>query len=52
VAGNPRGAYDPQYSNLAPRVGATWSSSEQAGDAAPASECFYTPAIEFGDYQG
>jgi len=49
--GNPRGIYDPQYTNLAPRLGLTWAPVSRLVVRAGYG-IFYTPAIEFGDYQG
>ena len=48
---HPRSVYDPQHLNFAPRVGLSYSPrsglSLRAGFG-----LFYTPAIEFGDYEG
>ena len=49
--GNPRSVYDPQYNNFAPRLGLTYSPAEKLVFRAGFG-MFYTPAIEFGDYQG
>ena len=49
--GNPRGIYDPQYNNVAPRIAATWAPVSKLVMRAGFG-MFYTPAIEFGDYQG
>jgi carboxypeptidase family protein len=49
--GNPRGIYDPQYTNIAPRIAATWAPMSKLVMRAGFG-MFYTPAIEFGDYQG
>src|SRR5258708_22954759 len=49
--GNPRGIYDPPHTNLAPRVGLTYSPVQKMVMRAGFG-IFYTPAIEFGDYQG
>src|SRR5258708_24921038 len=49
--GNPRGIYDPQPTNLPPRVGLTYSPGQKMVMRAGFG-IFYTPAIEFGDYQG
>lgn len=49
--GNPRGVYDPEYSNVAPRLGMTWSPTDKLVFRAGFG-MFYTPAIEFGDYEG
>lgn len=49
--GNPRGIYDPQYTNIAPRLGFTYSPVGKLVIRAGFG-IFYTPAIEFGDYQG
>lgn len=49
--GNPRGVYDPQHNNFAPRVGMTYAPADKLVFRAGFG-MFYTPAIEFGDYQG
>jgi len=49
--GNPRGIYDPQYTNFAPRLGVSYSPTSKLV-ARAGFGMFYTPAIEFGDYQG
>jgi hypothetical protein len=49
--GNPRGVYDPQYTNFAPRVGITYAPVDKLVFRGGFG-MFYTPAIEFGDYQG
>jgi len=49
--GNPRGVYNPQYTNFAPRVGGTYAPTDKLLFRAGFG-MFYTPAIEFGDYQG
>ncbi|MGI8988034.1 MAG: carboxypeptidase regulatory-like domain-containing protein [Bryobacteraceae bacterium] len=48
---NPRGVYDPQYTNVAPRLGITYSPFDKLV-IRTGFGIFYTPAIEFGDYQG
>jgi hypothetical protein len=50
-ASNRRGIYQPQYTNFAPRVGFAYSVSNNLVMRAGFG-MFYTPAIEFGDYQG
>ena len=49
--GNPRSVYDPQYTNFAPRVGLTYAPLNKLVFRAGFG-MFYTPAMEFGDYQG
>jgi hypothetical protein len=49
--GNPRGVYDPQYTNFAPRVALAYSPTQKLVFRAGFG-MFYTPAMEFGDYQG
>ncbi|MGH9627736.1 MAG: hypothetical protein ACRD7E_05265, partial [Bryobacteraceae bacterium] len=49
--GNPRQVYDPQYTNIAPRVGLTYSPLSKLVMRAGFG-IFYLPAMEFGDYQG
>ncbi len=49
--GNPRQVYDPQYTNIAPRIGITYSPVSKLVMRAGFG-LFYTPAIEFGDYEG
>lgn len=49
--GNPRGVYDPQYNNIAPRVSIAYSPTSKLV-ARAGFGIFYTPAMEFGDYQG
>ena len=49
--GNPRQVYDPQYTNFAPRVSAAYSPTQKLV-ARAGFGMFYTPAMEFGDYQG
>lgn len=49
--GNPRGAYDAQKTNWAPRVGISYSVTSKLVMRAGFG-LFYTPAIEFGDYEG
>jgi TonB dependent receptor len=48
---NRRGIYDPQYTNFAPRVGLSYQATPKLV-ARAGFGMFYTPAIEFGDYQG
>lgn len=48
---NPRGVYDPQYTNFAPRVAAAYSPTQRLVFRAGFG-IFYTPGMEFGDYQG
>jgi hypothetical protein len=48
---NPRGVYDPQFTNVAPRIGLSYSPFEKFVLRAGFG-MFYTPAMEFGDYQG
>ena len=49
--GNPRGVYDPQKTNFAPRIGIAYSPLGKLVTRAGFG-LFYTPAIEFGDYEG
>jgi hypothetical protein len=49
--GNPRGVYDAQANNFAPRIGVSYASARKLMMRAGFG-LFYTPAIEFGDYQG
>ena len=49
--GNPRSAYDAQKNNFAPRVSASYSPTSKMVMRAGFG-LFYTPAIEFGDYEG
>ncbi len=49
--GNPRGVYDAQYTNFAPRVSLAYSLTSKMVMRAGFG-LFYTPAIEFGDYEG
>jgi hypothetical protein len=49
--GNTRGVYDPQYANFAPRVALAYSPTQKLVFRAGFG-MFYTPAMEFGDYQG
>jgi hypothetical protein len=49
--GNPRSVYDPQYTNFAPRVGLSYVPANKLVFRAGFG-MFYTPAMEFGDYQG
>jgi hypothetical protein len=49
--GNPRGVYNPQYTNFAPRIGLSYSPAKKLVFRAGFG-LFYTPAMEFGDYQG
>jgi hypothetical protein len=51
VNNNNRGVYNPQYTNFAPRVGLAYSFLPKLVFRAGYG-IFYTPAIEFGDYQG
>jgi len=48
---NDRGIYDPDFDNIAPRIGITY---RPAGSLVIRTGfgLFHTPAIEFGDYQG
>ncbi len=48
---NPRGVYDPQYTNFAPRIGMNYAPTQTLVFRAGFG-MFYTPAMEFGDYQG
>ncbi len=48
---NPRQVYNPQYTNFAPRVSAAYSPNQKLV-ARAGFGIFYTPAMEFGDYQG
>jgi hypothetical protein len=48
---NRRGIYDPQYTNIAPRLGLSYLVAPKLV-ARAGFGMFYTPAIEFGDYQG
>ena len=48
---NPRGVYDAQKTNFAPRIGITYSPLSKFVMRAGFG-LFYTPAIEFGDYEG
>ena len=45
--GNPRGVYDPQYTNVAPRIGLTWSPLDRLV-ARAGFGMFYMPAMEMG----
>jgi Carboxypeptidase regulatory-like domain len=49
--GNPRSVYDAQHTNFAPRVGVSYSATSKMVMRAGFG-LFYTPAIEFGDYEG
>lgn len=49
--GNPRGVYDAEHTNFAPRLGVSYSLTSKAVMRAGFG-LFYTPAIEFGDYEG
>jgi len=51
VNGDNRGAYDTRYNNFAPRVGLAYSPLQHFVFRAGYG-IFYTPAMEFGDYQG
>ncbi|HEY3937504.1 MAG TPA: TonB-dependent receptor [Bryobacteraceae bacterium] len=51
VNGNNRGVYDTNYKNFAPRVGLAYSAFKNFVFRAGYG-IFYTPAMEFGDYQG
>jgi hypothetical protein len=46
-AGNARGVYDPQYTNVAPRIGVTWSPWTRLV-VRSGFGMFYMPAMEFG----
>ena len=49
--GNPRGVYSPQTANFAPRIGLSYSPIDKLVFRSGYG-IFYTPAMEFGDYQG
>ena len=49
--GNQRGVYNAQYTNFAPRIGITYAPKSKLVMRAGFG-LFYTPAIEFGDYEG
>jgi len=49
--GNRRGVYDPQHTNLAPRLGLAYRVADKLV-ARAGFGMFYTPALEFGDYEG
>ena len=49
--GDKRGVYDPSLKDFAPRVGLAYSPTKQMVVRAGYG-IFYTPAMEFGDYQG
>lgn len=49
--GNPTGVYNPQYTNFGPRIGLSYSPTKKLVSRAGFG-LFYTPAMEFGDYQG
>jgi Carboxypeptidase regulatory-like domain len=51
VNGNQRGVYNTNYKNFAPRVSVAYSPVEPVVLRAGYG-IFYTPAMEFGDYQG
>lgn len=51
VNGDQRGVYNTNYTNFAPRVGLAYSAFKNFVFRAGYG-IFYTPAIEFGDYQG
>ena len=51
VNGNDRGVYNTNYTNFAPRVGLAYSLAPRLVFRAGYG-IFYTPAMEFGDYQG
>jgi hypothetical protein len=51
VNGNQRGVYNTNYTNFAPRVGLAYSPVSRFVFRAGYG-IFYTPAMEFGDYQG
>jgi len=51
VNGNNRGVYNTNYTNFAPRVGLAYSPMQKLVFRAGYG-IFYTPAMEFGDYQG
>jgi hypothetical protein len=51
VNSDKRGVYDPSYTNFAPRVGLAYSPMPRVVVRAGYG-IFYTPAMEFGDYQG
>jgi hypothetical protein len=51
VNGNKRGVYDTNYKDVAPRVGLAYSPTSRFVFRAGYG-IFYTPTIEFGDYQG
>jgi hypothetical protein len=48
---NPRGVYDAEHTNFAPRAGISYSMTSKLVMRAGFG-LFYTPAIEFGDYEG
>ncbi|MBZ5513331.1 MAG: TonB-dependent receptor [Acidobacteriia bacterium] len=49
--GHRRGVYEPQFTNFAPRLGLTYSATHRMVMRAGFG-MFYTPTMEFGDYQG
>ena len=51
VNGNQRGVYNTNYTNFAPRVGLAYSPASHFVFRAGYG-IFFTPAMEFGDYQG
>jgi hypothetical protein len=51
VNGNQRGVYNTNYTNFAPRAGLAYSATHNLVFRAGYG-IFYTPAMEFGDYQG
>jgi hypothetical protein len=51
VNGNQRGVYNTNYTNFAPRAGLAYSAAHNLVFRAGYG-IFYTPAMEFGDYQG
>ncbi len=51
VNGNQRGVYNTNYKNFAPRAGLAYSAAQNLVFRAGYG-IFYTPAMEFGDYQG
>jgi hypothetical protein len=51
VNGNQRGVYNTNYNDIAPRVGLAYSAFSHLVFRAGYG-IFYTPAMEFGDYQG
>jgi hypothetical protein len=49
--GNRRGIYEPEYTNIAPRVGLAYRVTDRLV-ARAGFGMFYIPAMEYGDYQG